>query len=169
MKKKNNSSIYIIEDDPLYLNAIEFFLRHNANPALGIESFSNGGDCLSQVRTHVPDIVLLGYEASPPGGINGIGILKMLKVLNKDTEVIMLSSHKELEIAVDCVRSGAYDYIVKNESAFLRLRHQINLILYNIDLRKKRSLFVAWNLGLAAAFMIFFLTLILYAFNHPAA
>ena len=80
----------------------------------------------------------------------------------------MLSSHEKLEIAVDCVRSGAYNYVVKNESAFLLLTHHINLILYNADLREKGRRYLAWNIGFATAFLIIVFAMIVYGYHHAA-
>jgi DNA-binding NtrC family response regulator len=170
MKSKNNSQIYIVEDDPLYLKALEFSLRLNFDSTIGIQAFRSGEDCLTHGGKFAPDIVVLDYTLESTGmEMNGLAVLRELKAISRETQVIMLSGHEKLEMAVDCVRSGAYDYIVKNEGAFLQITHHINLILFHVLIQKKLKRYVAWNIGLAAAFLIFILTMFMYACKHAVS
>ena len=73
-----------------------------------------------------PDIVLLDYMLE--GELNGLQVLKKIKSTNPDTEVIMMSAQEKLEVAVNSLKHGAYDYIVKNDSAMNRMSSLIGRI-----------------------------------------
>jgi two-component system, OmpR family, response regulator len=54
--------------------------------------------------------------------MNGIQTLDKIKAFNSDIPVIMLSSQDKIEVAIDCMHHRASDYVVKSETAFLRLQ-----------------------------------------------
>ena len=63
--------------------------------------------------------------------MNGIETLDKIKAFNDETAVIMLSSQDSIEVAVDCMHHKAYDYVIKSETAFMRLKKNItNIIKY---------------------------------------
>jgi len=57
--------------------------------------------------------------------MNGLETLDKIKAINPNIPVIMLSSQDSIDIAVDCMKHSAYDYIVKSETAFFRLQKAI--------------------------------------------
>src|SRR6185437_6639103 len=77
-----------------------------------------------------PDIVVLDYHlsSSKPGAQNGVDILKTIKEKYPDTNVIMFSGQDKIEVAIDSMKYGAYDYVVKGETAFSRMENVINKV-----------------------------------------
>ena len=61
--------------------------------------------------------------------MNGIQTLDKIKTLNPGIPVVMLSSQDKIEVAINCMHHKAFDYIVKSETAFLRLQKVISTIL----------------------------------------
>ncbi|MFM9026954.1 MAG: hypothetical protein ACKOQ6_03050, partial [Bacteroidota bacterium] len=61
--------------------------------------------------------------------------LKEIKKQLPDTEVVMFSGQDKIEVAVNTMKYGAFDYIVKNESAF----HRSENVIFNIIKRLKLS------------------------------
>ena len=57
----------------------------------------------------------------------------------------MLSGQDNLEIAVDSIKYGARDYVIKNESAFVRMKQIVNNIIENIYLKKDLKRYSIWN------------------------
>jgi DNA-binding NtrC family response regulator len=55
-----------------------------------------------------------------------VEILKEVKDKYPSTEVIMLSGQDKIEVAVDSIKYGAYDYVVKGETAFSRMENAMN-------------------------------------------
>ena len=64
--------------------------------------------------------------------MTGLETLDKIKYLNASIPVIMLSSQDKIDVAVDCLHHKATDYVVKNETAFFRLKKIITTALsYN--------------------------------------
>ena len=92
-----------------------------------IRIFDNGEDALQNMHLE-PEIMVLDYHlsGSKAGAKNGVEILKEIKDKYPATEVIMLSGQDKIEVAVDSIKYGAYDYVVKGETAFSRMENAMN-------------------------------------------
>jgi two-component system OmpR family response regulator len=75
-----------------------------------------------------PEIVILDYHLSAhnKNAKNGVEILKKMKDNFPQVQVIVLSGQDKIDVAVDTMKYGAYDYVVKGESAFSRIENVIN-------------------------------------------
>jgi two-component system OmpR family response regulator len=75
-----------------------------------------------------PEIIVLDYHLSAHkrDAQNGVDILKKIKEGYPETQVIMLSGQDTLQVAIDSMKYGAYDYIVKGETAFSRTENALN-------------------------------------------
>jgi DNA-binding NtrC family response regulator len=60
--------------------------------------------------------------------MNGLETLDKIKSYNSDIPVVMLSSQDSIDVAVNCMHHRAFDYIVKSETAFIRLQKTISAI-----------------------------------------
>jgi len=60
--------------------------------------------------------------------MNGIEVMEKIKTKNPETEVIMISSHEDINIAIQSMKKGAWDYIVKNQNANDNLRNSLKQI-----------------------------------------
>src|SRR5690606_15525169 len=91
-----------------------------------------------------PEIVVLDYHLSAqrPDAKNGVEILKILKDRMPETQVIMLSGQDRIDVAVDSMKYGAYDYVVKGETGFSRTENILNNIS---ELNKVRTLNKAYK------------------------
>jgi len=69
--------------------------------------------------------------------MNGIETLDKIKACNKDLPVVMLSSQDKIDVAISCMHHKAFDYVVKSETAFLRLQKAINSIYSYQKLEKQ--------------------------------
>lgn len=128
MKNNKKIKIFLVDDDALYLNLLAIDFR--AHGVLDIETYPDGDDCLAHLGNN-PDIIILDYhlDGIDPDAMNGIETLDKIKAINPDIPVIMLSSQDKIEVAIDCMHHKAFDYVVKSETAFLRLQKNITTIL----------------------------------------
>jgi DNA-binding NarL/FixJ family response regulator len=81
--------------------------------------------------SHEPDLIILDYhlDGVDKHVMNGIQTLDKIKEINPRIPVVMLSSQDKIEVAINCIHHKAFDYIVKSETAFLRLQKVIATIL----------------------------------------
>ena len=105
-----------------------------------------------------PQIIVLDYHlnAHLPNAQNGVEVLKMIKEMHPETKVIMLSGQDKIEIAVDSMKYGAYDYVIKGETAFSRMENIINNIdeLSNIKAANKTYRAIITSLIVGLIFII---------------
>jgi DNA-binding NtrC family response regulator len=73
--------------------------------------------------------------------MNGLETLDKITKLDIVLPVIMLSSQDRIDVAVDCLHHKAIDYVVKNETAFMRLQKIITNILSYNNMEKKLNWF----------------------------
>jgi len=123
MQNQDYPLIFIVEDNTIYNKLIASYLR--SNKFSRIESFLSGEECLENLYKR-PDIVIQDYLLN---GISGIDVLKETKKSNPNTEFIFLSGQDNLNIAVNTIKYGAYDYVVKDRYALKKLIDNINNIM----------------------------------------
>lgn len=123
--------IFVVEDDEWYNR----LLVHNLslNPDYVIESFSNGKDCLNNLDKN-PDVVTLDYRLPD---MQGLEILKRIKAENEEIQVILISEQDEIDVVVELLKFGAYDYIVKSRDIRERLLNTIQNIRKGVNLKKE--------------------------------
>ncbi len=119
--------IFLVDDDALYLKALEIEFLNHAD--FQIETYATG-ECCIEGLTHCPDFIILDYhlDGVNKNAMNGIETLDKIKAFNPDIPVVMLSSQDKIEVAVACMHHHAFDYVVKSETAFVRLQKIITTI-----------------------------------------
>ena len=81
-----------------------------------------------------PDVVILDYhlDGVERDAMNGIDTLDKIKAFDPNIPVVMLSAQDKIDVAINCMHHKATDYVVKSETAFMRLQKIITTILsYN--------------------------------------
>jgi len=123
--------IYVVEDNEWYNK----LLVHNLslNPDFVVESFLNGKE-LIKALVKKPDVVTLDYRLPD---IDGESLLTKIKDYDPNIEVIIISEQEEIETAVDLLKAGAYDYIVKSKDIKDKLVNTVNNIKKNTKLKKQ--------------------------------
>ena len=127
MKSEIKIRLFLVDDDALFLKSLEIeFLQH---ADFIIEAFATGELCIKNL-SHGPDVIILDYhlDGLDKNAMNGIETLDKIKAINPDIPVIMLSSQDKIEVAINCMHHRAFDYVVKSETAFVRLQKIITTI-----------------------------------------
>ena len=119
--------LLLVDDDALYLKGLEIEFRQHAD--FDIVTFATGELCMEHLNEK-PDLVILDYhlDGINKHAMNGIETLDKIKAFDAEMPVLMLSSQDKIDVAVSCMHHGAADYIVKSETAFLRLQKSITSI-----------------------------------------
>ena len=124
---KNKVKIFLVDDDALFLKSLEIEFLDNAD--FTVETYPTGELCIANL-SHNPDIVILDYQlvGIVKNALNGLETLDKIKAFNPEIPVIMLSSQDKIEVAINCMHHKAFDYVVKSETAFVRLKKIITSI-----------------------------------------
>jgi DNA-binding NtrC family response regulator len=99
--------IFIVDDEQAISKLLTYWVRDKWK--YNAESFATGEDVLKNLHKR-PDVVLLDIMLP---GMDGIETLKRIKAFDEHLPVIMLSAQGSIEVAVDSLKFGAYDYFTK--------------------------------------------------------
>jgi DNA-binding NtrC family response regulator len=138
MKNENKIKLFLVDDDAVFLKLLEIeFLQHGD---FIIETFATGELCVENLSRH-PQVIILDYhlDGIDKNAMNGIETLDKIKDFNPEVPVVMLSSQDKIEVAISCMHHKAFDYVVKSETAFMRLQKIISSIFSYKKMEKELS------------------------------
>ena len=129
------TKIFLIDDEPILLKLLQIQFLELGN--FIVQTFTTGEHCIDNLSDN-PDIIISDYYMNSivKDAMNGLETLDKIKSINANIPVIILSSQNKIDVAVNCLHHNAVDYVVKNETAFLRLQKIIPNIL---NCQKKES------------------------------
>ncbi len=128
--------IFLVDDDALFLKSLEIDFQLQGN--YEVETFLSGELCLANLSHH-PSIVILDYhlDGTDKNAMNGIETLDRIKSFDSSISVVILSAQDKIDVAINCMHHNAHDYVVKSETAFLRLQKIIADILASQKTKKE--------------------------------
>jgi DNA-binding NarL/FixJ family response regulator len=138
MSNENKIKLFLVDDDAVYLKLLEIeFLQH---ADFEIETFATGELCIASL-SHNPDVIILDYhlDGIHLSAMNGIETLDKIKSFNPDIPVVMLSSQDKIDVAINCMHHKANDYVVKSETAFIRIQKIITTLFSIKKIEKELS------------------------------
>jgi len=119
MYEKEPIKVFVVEDDIAYSKFLKYVLE--LNPDIEPEFFSTGNDCLKNLHKK-PSVITLDYSLPDMAGEK---VLKAIRDFDPDVSVIIISAQEKIGTAVDLLKSGAFDYITKDEEAKDRILNSI--------------------------------------------
>ena len=142
MNDSSKIKLFLVDDDAVFLKLLQIEFLQSAD--FVIETFATGELCAANLAKN-PDVIILDYhlDGIEKNAMNGIQTLDKIKAHNSDIPVIMLSSQDKIEVAIECMHHRAADYVVKSETAFLRLQK----IITNIFSYKKMEKELKWYMA----------------------
>lgn len=161
MQDTNDSLIFVVEDNRVYNKLIVSYLK--TNKFTNVLPFYSGEDTINNLYRN-PDIIIQDFLLD---GMNGIEVLKKAKEQNPNIEFIFLSGQDNIDVAINTMKYGAYDYIVKDQMALKKLVNKINKIQSVNKLVKSNK---RYRLGVIMFFVviaIIILVVLAFAFFIP--
>ena len=154
MQKRTEPLIFIVEDNPVYNKlVVNYLLSKKYNH---VESFLSGEDCLKKIDLK-PDIIIQDYLLD---GMDGIEVLKATKKIYPHTEFIFLSGQDSVDVAINTMKLGAYDYIVKDQMALKKMVDKISKIIAMQKLVKNNK---RYKTGIALFLLVLALLVLILA------
>jgi DNA-binding NtrC family response regulator len=97
----------LVDDDAAFRHVMAGELRR-----LGfeVEAVETGEDAVRRIGDDAPDVVLLDLQLP---GMSGLDVLRTVNELHPSAEIIMLTGHGSIDTAIESIRAGAFDYVVK--------------------------------------------------------
>ena len=99
--------VLLVDDERDFL---EVLTRRLSKRDVNVDGVSSGEEALQYLQGRPIDVAVLDVRMP---GMDGITVLREIKKLNPLIEVIMLTGHASLEVALEGMRSGAFDYLMK--------------------------------------------------------
>jgi DNA-binding NtrC family response regulator len=119
MKNNQAFKVFIVEDDTWYGSMLQHYL--SLNPEYVVKRFESPGEFFSHLHEN-PDVVTLDYSLPD---CDGAEVLKKIKQHNPDSRVIVISGQEDVATAINLLKNGAFDYIVKDDETKDRLWNSI--------------------------------------------
>jgi two-component system response regulator HydG len=101
------TKILIVDDDPGHLVSIKTIVR---SWGYGVETADDGSVAIEMVKSAPMDLVLMDVRMTK---VSGIEALKQIKVYNPTIPVIVMTAYSSVNSAIEAIKSGAYDYLIK--------------------------------------------------------
>lgn len=132
MAYKNSSyKIFIVEDDKWYNNFLQYAI--SLNPEYVVESFFNAKDVLANLHKK-PDLITVDYSLPD---INGDELIKKIKDQLPEAQILVISGQEDVQTAIQLLKLGVYDYIIKDEDTKHRLLNTIQHARSNASLKEE--------------------------------
>lgn len=162
----NKKLIYIVDDVQMQRELLADHLTANM-PAYEVNCFSTGEECIAAAKVRPAEIIFLDYNLNSQvkDAMDGIEALQELKSIAPQTEIVMISGQDKIEVAVNTIKHGAFDYIVKGEGAFVRAEK----VVFNIyrfhkltaTASRYKTLMILFGIG-----MLLMVILVIYLQNN---
>lgn len=128
MPDQETVRIFVVEDDPVYTKFMKYVL--GLNPDFDVTFFATGKEFLRELHRS-PAIVTLDYSLPDTPGES---VLREIRAFDPDIPVIIISAQEKIRTAVELLKSGAFDYISKDDDAKDRILNSIQNALQRSSL-----------------------------------
>ena len=102
-----NKLVFIVDDEQAISKLLSYWLKEKWG--YDVEVHANGEEVLKRLYLK-PDLILLDIMLP---GMDGMEVLKRIKQIDENLPVIMLSAQGKIEVALESLKFGAYDYFPK--------------------------------------------------------
>ncbi len=102
-----SNRILVIEDDVSHRRTLERHLTHCGH---ALRTAASGEEGLSCLASFSPDLVLSDIKMP---GLTGFEVLDRIREFSPDVDVILVTAYDDVQTAIDAMKGGAYDYLVK--------------------------------------------------------
>ena len=126
--------ILVIDDNLDIRQLISVILKDRG---LKVREAANFDQAILEIDKKLPDVAIIDVKLDK-GDNDGIDLLVHLKKIDDDIPVIMISGHANVQMAVDSLKLGAFEFIQKPFSSE-RLLNFLNRAIENVDLKKEKN------------------------------
>jgi CheY-like chemotaxis protein len=114
-------SVLYVEDNPNHYQILQRFIERSGLP-IQVDHVGSAEECFAIFLKKNYDLLMLDYNL---GGVSGVGILERLKELDVMVPIVMVTQEKDPEIAIEAMKLGAVDFVMKSKESFKELPGKI--------------------------------------------
>jgi DNA-binding NtrC family response regulator len=103
----NEFKVMLVDDEKDFLDTL---CKRLTKRKLDVTSANSGREAIAKIQEFPVDVVVLDVRMP---GMNGIETLKEIKKIKPSVEVIMLTAHADVQVAIEGMELGAFDYLMK--------------------------------------------------------
>ena len=126
--------VFIVEDDEWYGEVLKYHL--SLNPEFEVFLFESANECLSNLHLK-PNAISIDFQLPD---LNGEQLMEKIHAYNESIPVIIISGQKDITIALNLLKKGANDYLIKDDSTKDLLWNSLIKIQKSIELEEKVEL-----------------------------
>lgn len=123
MKPQNTKRTFIVDDDPFWTALLSQML--NEMGYTNILTFQNGEECLKNLHLN-PSLVFVDYQMDD---MDGIELLQKIKDYYPGIGVIFCTAHEDLSVAVNAMKFGSFEYLLKSNA----YKKELSVILNELN------------------------------------
>src|SRR5512135_2617690 len=126
-------NLLFIDDDPSYMAVAQHLLSKYQGRKFNIQWKQDGASALEYLQASPPvDILLIDYYLPE---MNGLEVTKAIREKRVETPIIFLTSNRDFRLAIEVMKYGVEDYVVKDEAVDSILPRTILNILERVNLK----------------------------------
>ena len=162
MDTKKKYLIFVVEDNEMYNQLIAGHLKKNGFS--NVKSFTSGKKCIEALQNNeIPNIIIQDYFMNE---MNGLEVLQNVKKIVPEAEFIFLTANEDIDVAVTTIKSGAYDYVIKDDVALDKVVHKIQKIIKVFELeRTNRQIHLLVRMFLILLFLVAVASILIFALD----
>ena len=130
-----HKEILVIDDNPDIRLLVSNILK---DQNFTVRTAANYDQAVFEINKKLPDLAIIDIKLDKPDK-DGIDLLKIINKQKKFTPVIMISGHATVQIAVEAIRLGAYEFIEKPFSKE-KILNYVNRALESLELKKEKDI-----------------------------
>jgi DNA-binding NarL/FixJ family response regulator len=133
--------IFIVDDNEVYAKSLQSYLQNRCPDIKEIKIFRIGEMCLMEMHRN-PGIVIMDYFLNSiyEDAHSGLEIIKRIKTQKPQTNIIMLSIQKNVNIILEAIKQYDCLYVQKDDEAFMKIEQTVNDIF-----NKEKTSPEPWN------------------------
>lgn len=124
--------VLIVDDEMIVRHAMKAMIRWEEGTYELSGTASNGKKALEHIRQYKPDIVITDIKMPD---MDGIGLIKELKAIGFEGEILVLSNHQDFELVKEAMKYGVHDYVLKLTVQSEDFMRYLSEMAAKIDLR----------------------------------
>jgi DNA-binding NtrC family response regulator len=136
-----NLKVFIVEDNTFFANLLQEEISRNGHH--DIQTFTSAESCLDELWK-VPQVIFMDYELT---NMNGVEALRKIMSFDPDIQVVFLSGQDSMHVALETLKFGAFDYIVKDDRAFERVAQVLNTASKIQDIIQREKTNQKWGIA----------------------